>query len=554
MTEKLTINDLRGLVGNTDEVVYVKYHTHPWDMGGGHFMWRNDNPLLTDASSYFANDNDGTLIQARNPDGTLNNNGRWVRQYNEFINVAFFGACKGLYATDAIQAAIDFAANNVNFTNPVNTPPTKGSAILIPGGSYIVNELTLKYGISLIGHSVDQPIIYAALPDDPGYSTGTGYLINIGKDVIQIEVSNINFFGRDSTKGCINLRAFSSSVTTDGGLWHSNFKNLKITNFRGHGIFSEGGGNLQPNQFSVFELINVELSRNAPITSRSLKMTGQNGQMTFINSGFNGYNYNDLYHKGYVIEIAHSPSELAAYPAAITFINSTFQMGDYGVYINYAENITFDTCWFERLGVAIIVNGESNECRNINILNNRFADAAGYGGAPAPNNLNSNCPCIRIINARVTVANNFLLASHMDNSSILTRILTNSFLIVSGHNAINPGVEVFGNAFLDSRLNQTSGVSQVITSISNNTISIGYNKYLYVNTTSMKIHNIRCSLIETETFYLRANGGSITFTDDGNIYLTGRQELTLINGEVAGFTKIGYNLYQLTSLVRSVAP
>lgn len=58
--------------------------------------------------------------------------------------------------------------------------------------------------------------------------------------------------------------------------------------------------------------------------------------------------------------------------------------------IEWAENITIDNCWFESLGVAISVKSnyadKNNDvpCKSINILNNRFANAAGFGSLNAP--------------------------------------------------------------------------------------------------------------------------------------------------------------------------
>lgn len=564
MNEVATIGALRNTLPNdptqTGETIYLKFHTYPWDMGGGVFMWRNDNPLLMDSSSYYSDDNDGTLIHVleenpQNPNGPkiVNEQGRWVRQYDDYINLAHFGGCKDLHATGALQAAIDFAWNNIITAEPPisKNPPTRNSSIFIPGGSYIIDRITLRDGVKLLGQSVDQPIIYAALPVDPEYTAG-GYLFSMQKGVVQIEISNLNIVGRDVDKGCFHFKAELDTGGTDAGLWQSNFKNIKIWGFKGHGIYSEAGSHL-PNQAIVFELINVEMSPFAPNSTSALKMTGQHGQITCIDSGFNGYNNNDKYHTGYVVSISYDTNNIASYPISISFLNSTFQEGDYGVYIDYGENITFDNCWFERLGVAIFADGRSQECRSINVLNSRFADAAGYGGAPAkaPNKF-SNGICVNAINARMTVANNYVTVSNIDDGTI-DRILSDIFVLAGGSSGINPGIEVYGNSFGNEILNKTNGIVQV-TSITSSTLSTGYNKFVYANNPSFTIESINSLLLESETFYVRANNGDVTFNNTGNIFLTNRSELVLRNGEVAGFTKLGSNLYQLTSLVTTATP
>ncbi|OIQ21460.1 MAG: hypothetical protein BM557_04205 [Flavobacterium sp. MedPE-SWcel] len=595
MTEVVSISALRSTLPNdptqTGEVVYVKYHTYPWDMGGGMFMWRNDNPALMDISSYYSNDNDGTLIHVleenpQNPNGPkiINQQGRWVRQYSDYINLAYFGGCKDQYATEALQAAIDFAWYNVT---DKNTPPTRGAAVLIPGGGYIINEITLRYGVKLMGHSIDRPVITAAIPGDPGYDFGTGYLFNIPEGVVQIEISNLNITGNRSTntdeiyseKGVFHFKAQpeNNDVNTQAGLWQSKFSNIKITGFNGTAIYSEGGANqyLQPNQFIIFELIHIELSNHARPDSSALKMTGQNGQITFINASFNGYHNNKgEYHVGHVVDIGpfNSGNEGNIFPSTVSFINSTFQEADYGVVIREADNITFDNCWFERLGVSIHVNGIKKECSSINVLNSRFLDASGYGGAPASSpNLYDKGVCIHAINTRMTIANNYAAVSRLDDE----RILTDYFIINEGKTVTDkkgneikllvPGLEVYGNSFQDSsKLNRNFGIALVVTSVVDKSVECKYNKFLLVNSPNnpeINIVNINSSLVESEILTLRASGGSITFNNEGNIYLTNRASLTLQEGQVATFTKIGSDgilnqqyKYQLTSLVTDTTP
>ena len=546
MLEVNTINDLRSIVGSSvGDTRYVRYHTYPFDMGGGVFMWRNDALLLNDPNNYYDEDNDGTLIKVNG-----NNTGRWVRQYDGYINIAYFGGCRDLYATDALQAAIDFSWRNIT----TSSAPTRGCVVFIPSGGYVINEITLRYGVQILGSSVDQPVIYAGLPGDPGYSSTNDYLVNMTPDVIQVEVSNLNFAGRGTDKGCIHLKAQHGSGGTndDGGIWQSSFKNIKIGDFKGNGIYSEGGvGGLLPNQFMVFELVSVGMNKNAPQSSCALKITGQNGQITFLNSAFNGYNDNNRFHNGHVISIAPSSSSQGAYPAVISFINATIQEGDYGVWMSYCENISFDNCWFENLGVAVTVDGTANWCRNINILNSRFANAAGYGSVPASSSNITNGQCVSVKNSQVKVINNFVTVSRLDSRSN-----NDSFVIASGlnSNTINPGVEVSGNSFAFPELNKTYGIWQVITAVTSNAIDCRYNKCLYVNASGNTIKNIKSELVESESFLIRANGGNIRFDNTGNIFLTHRSSLTLANGEVATFTKLGTDGYQLTSLVTDTTP
>ena len=73
-------------------------------------------------------------------------------------------------------------------------------------------------------------------------------------------------------------------------MWDSRISDINIFGFKGHGVFLEGGGDLSdyllPNQFNVFE--NVRVFKNSDF-SNALKLTGQQGQITFLNCEFDGF-------------------------------------------------------------------------------------------------------------------------------------------------------------------------------------------------------------------------------------------------------------------------
>ena len=103
------VDDFNGARALTDDnkkpgdLVYIKGFTFPGDGGGGYFMWKTDDIFLTGVLS---TDNAGTVLQSWN----TSLQGRWVRQYDGHINVAYFGAV-GAWGdnTSNIQRAIDFA-------------------------------------------------------------------------------------------------------------------------------------------------------------------------------------------------------------------------------------------------------------------------------------------------------------------------------------------------------------------------------------------------------------------------------------------------------------
>ncbi|MFY7740646.1 MAG: hypothetical protein ACOVQC_09020, partial [Flavobacterium sp.] len=98
MTEVLNLEALRGIVGiNNGDLYYAKGHTSAGDGGGGIFMWRTGDQFKTTnlppivSPGVYSVDNNGTIIQAIIA-GIPNDTGRWVRQYDGYINVLYFGA------------------------------------------------------------------------------------------------------------------------------------------------------------------------------------------------------------------------------------------------------------------------------------------------------------------------------------------------------------------------------------------------------------------------------------------------------------------------------
>jgi len=120
-------NDLKNLLPADSMVVIMEGFYSPGDGGGGIFYY---DPLSTKV------DNIGTVVQAQsNP-----NAGRWIRLFQDDINVKWFGA-KGDNINDdtqAIQAAIDAVeAHPTLITNVAGT-------VIIPVGFYkITNSLNL---------------------------------------------------------------------------------------------------------------------------------------------------------------------------------------------------------------------------------------------------------------------------------------------------------------------------------------------------------------------------------------------------------------------------
>lgn len=329
LVENLTA--LRNISITTD-IVYPKGYNNSGDSGGGYFIWRSDVPFKT---GIYGNENYATILKSAI---VSSNQGSWVRQYESFINVLFFGTLGiGNYYINTFQRAIDFANLNYQYN-----PSLKSSIVFIPYGSYVLTNIIIKNGISILGESMINTYIY--------FQNGTSYqyLFEIETGQITINISNLCLIGNKTPKGCFLFNSQTSSMAPfHDDLWNTRFSNINISGFNGNAIYlherEKSLNYLYSNQVNFFK--NISVSKNSDYTY-GLNMTGQNAQYTFINCRFDGFKRNDTYSKGQNVRITST---------VISFINYTCHDADYGMYIVGGRNITIDNCWFVNLGVAITV-------------------------------------------------------------------------------------------------------------------------------------------------------------------------------------------------------
>lgn len=554
MTEVLNLQALRAIVGTAGELYYARGYNLDGDGGGGVFMWRIDEtspiyvPIFTGTGIY-SQDNDGTIVKT-----TGNDTGRWVRQYDGYINILWFGALGfGNDYTTHFQKAIDYASLNSKLN-----PLLKSSTIFIPNGSYKISHVILKNGVTILGDSFDNTIIYAL----PG-GLDNQYIFTMENGVVNINISNLNLSGQDTLRGAFYFESKPQTSTPfHGGLMNSRISNIFIYGFKGHGIYLDGGGfnsnHLLPNQFNIFENVRIF---NFSDNKNALKIDGQQGQITFLNCEFDGYKTEiseDVfdYKKGKNVHIQNIRQYISA---VISFINCTCQDSDYGFLIEWAENITIDNCWFENLGVSVMVKSNHQDppdndmpCRSINILNNRFANAAGFGSLNAPNNVKLG-QCVAISNSFVNVNNNYVAVSDTEGEYLNVQ---SSFIIASNNE--KGGVSAEGNTFQINELGKTFGIMQLLTPNPPFLDCAGH-KLVFVDGSSKPVINILQSSINAgEYLAIRVEQGVVTFENTDNIAFRTNSptfSFSLFNGEIATFVKVdnfvgtNYETYQLVSIM-----
>ena len=542
-----TLNDLRAVpttttgAGSAGDLCYIKGHSNVTDGGGGMFYF---DPAVPATMA----DNDGTIIK---PNDVTTGNGRWIRKFEGAINVRYFGAFgQNVNETVQIQRAIDFAASN-KFNNLF----TDCNTVYIPSGIYKLDTLVLKDGVNLQGDSTAHTWLIAdSTTNDP-------VIIMEAGPVTHVHVSNLRFIGENQARTCFYLQAQVSGTT--GGLWHSSFRNIYITNFEGHGFHMESGvtGYNLANQFNIFE--NVFVQRSAH-NVHSLWMHGYHGQHTFINCEFDGKGYIDS-GTGSTFQLKGANVRMSGdgfnSPIVASFLNCSFQSAEYGILIDNAESITVDNCWFENLDRAVTVQGTTTHSNKaIRVVNSRFANAAGFGSLSVGNaNPQGTGYIVHSKNSDVAVLNNYVVVS---DPAVVEPWAAQTMFITADSD--NNGITALGNSFQRDHLGYSHGVSQnlsVQASGSGNFLDTDNNLTVQVAPTGITLEVINSTINVGEQLTLVAKGGPLTIASTHNIFLTNRTSLTLQDGEVAIFTKVDDPIgttyreyYQLVSLVTTATP
>ncbi|UMY65270.1 MULTISPECIES: glycoside hydrolase family 55 protein [unclassified Flavobacterium] len=544
------------------ERVCVKYYSSELDNGGGEFMWipeynPNGNPDVDNLwvnihPGGIRNNDDGCIIQRTGDTST----GRWVRLIDGYINVTYYGVTGQKQPDDGerIQRAIDYAAYNAKY----NPGITEGTIVYFPSGVYkIHNELVWKNGVSLRGESRFNTVLEAGYPTDPNapsYSTNGGSLLKLDTGrVVGSHISDLSFQGianeTDSSKqkNCFSLEA-STGEFGDGGLWNSTIKNVEIKGFNGTGIILKGRGDYTaPIQFNVFE--NISVTRQTPL-SYSLYTNGQLGQNTFINCGFFAkFNYSMTNPSEFILGtnvLLSNATNNFNTVGIMSFINCTIENSEDGVNIQHAESVTFDTCWFESLNVAIQVhNGTGGfKSKAIHITNCRFANAAGFGSLK-PNAFNQFGfgKCIVVNNSEVNVENCYATVSRIFREDdptytiIDTALNLDKKLFIYRSNS-SQGVFTRANSFQHPVLSNTYGLTPSV-SVSNSTLNLEQNVYCNVTASAaVTVATINTEMLPGERITLtNASTFNITFTKTGNLDFSATSSVVLGPNKTAEFVK-----------------
>lgn len=532
------------------ETIYLKGYYSIGDGGEGIFIYD-----ISDLSP----DVGGIHIR---PDSIPNDNenGRWIRQYSGYLNAIYFGIVKapvfsppiGPSNSVRIQNAINYASKREAYYNEDPADLT----IYFPSGSYFIdNTITLKSHLHLLGDTGTQ---FCAYPNKEGFDEDFMFVTVPGVlERLIIENFIIHLRNQENIGG-FHFKAVQKTANTSAGLYRSTIRNIKIQDARYHGLCLESGEwyGWHTNQYLLFEKLEI-IRTNAD--ANCLRITGENINSTFLDCTFEipfRDNHTDPPLEGMNVYIEDAIS--------ISFINcATGGQVTYAYFIKNSQCLTFDNCWQEDTFISF----EIQDSVDINIVNSRFANAAGYGTRRSGYTTGR---CINVVNSSVNVENNYAAVTIFDDDPNLLNYIGKLFVSgIANNNIIN----LRNNTFQHIRLSESNGVVQVV-AISNvkthytpsvPTISgidtTGKKIVLVQNGTSNQIKRINSTMGAGETIFIRADQNSITFYQwnpineitGRNIYLSGLATLTLQNGQGATFIKIdGINgnekcCYQLVS-------
>ena len=399
------------------------------------------------------------------------------------VNGRDFGVVgEGADVSRNLQDAIDFARDN-------------GLTLYLPAGDYLADGLILRDQSRIIGAGPDLTVIRAV----PG--SGESAVLNI--DSGRVRSVLLDGIGLEAAEGSgeqhgIHVWARRAGDDSASGLWHSDFRNVRVYNFGGAQLWLQGGGQdaLDPIQFLTFTNVVLE-RRHDSGRSISLLMSGQVNQTLWLNGRVDGFGSRGD-HPGTNVKICRQLDTYAPETDGSTgylsnrtghshlFANVSFQQAHLGVFVDAAESITFDTCHFEGLdnGLLFANSGQNRVDRC------HFANSAEGGGEAYS---------VRAVDGAVVSGTDnvfvgrYGLMASCDDSGATVRL--------SG----TMGAGELGTQGLTRRIDPSSS------------IAVGAAATVALTASPTPIRDVTASRLPGETVVFKASGGSVFFAGGGNI-------------------------------------
>lgn len=357
--------------------------------GGGDFVWK---------SSSITPDDGGYVLQV-----TGVTTGRFHRRKTGKVFAEDFNR-KGNNVDDDTQA-IDKAQLYVKGQG--------GGVLYWQEGLSPVTVATIYARVRCEGTSVRNCGIRALPLADPGHTYG---LVQIDRGIVpECGWSNLTISGGVSdsfnipavnpTQWGMYLQAQWDADYTQGGLWHSTFRNLRVINFN-KGVWSRAGytdaHSLLPNQFIKFQ--DCQIGVRGAIGSIGYMFTGQHGQIELENgyAGGLGTDPDDISDIGVLITYDPNPAEIAVdgpnghgestsdqpgVGQAARCATGVISMGGFAcekTRVGYVDkgacsNNSVNETWFESVGICLDVQDSAHKVWSANRHANAGNGTIGAG-------------------------------------------------------------------------------------------------------------------------------------------------------------------------------
>lgn len=424
-----------------------------------------------------------------------------------------------------------------------------GGTVRYPSGAYPHRIMTKLHSVSWDGDGSSSTFITAL----PVTTTGHYGLIEVEAGAVSAShMSDMHIMGSatpgfalapvNSTQWGMYFKAKWDAAYQHGGLWYSNFTNVRISNFN-KGIWTRGGyTNLhyqRPIQFLKFYQFFVQV----PNGGEAIRMTGQHGQIDFIGGSGEGRDGavalrcvtidfdpdpatmadNNSGHGESTAHVAGVDHAVLA-PINVTFGGKfSFQKAQEGLYGRGCRAVVVERCWVEDIGKFVTLTGSGQAVVTKNHLANA-ADGSKFG-SPGSGYLYK-CGSAAGIDFAEDNEIQGVVDNYMDPS---TNYNDCQSLNLKGMLSGNPAGKFKAAGF--KTLTLDGGVVDLL----------GH-KFATVNPSLsdplLKLSNLAATAAPGETVRLRPLIGPITLTNTGNISLNNLTEFTVPQNGVVTLLRI----------------
>lgn len=391
----------------------------------------------------------------------------------------------------AIQNAIDEAAATVADTASDET--IGGRVVYLPPGHYLVDQLTLKYGVHLVGSGQQATKLVPS---------GTNHVIVLDEGIVAYAgIHNLSIVGSgEAGQRAIYLKAqpIEQADTVQGGLWYSTIANVTITGFVAESIYLHGGDDSFEGVHQFLTLDHVECDSDSTTTA-TLRMSGLVNQVKclgpcrFDGPGKGAGTVNVLLERTVDDSGVNNGDNM---PRSIDFGLASIQSNTRGVTVERALGVMFDKTHFEELDEGIYVDVQAHNVVAVNC----YCGNVGYIGT-------GDGFFLKVNSGEARAGNNAFFSTSAP-------VATETHYVRSGGT-----LELFGTNTDDTGI-RTEGLTLQINAA--NTIDVrGFDTVLINGGSATEVQTITSDLPVGRTLKLRAHTGTVIFNSSGNITFDG---------------------------------